>query len=218
MTPFDRSAVCLEQIKIDRKNDARRSLMIDDAAWRAKSEALVFPGVGPEVGSGYTPSMTARPSAPTLSQNTDRAQQSRCVIDQIEECCEGQYAEQGGEQHDQLVNILDHFILRAKREHQRKNEDTNGVFDDIVSQQRGGDNPGSHLRAGDLNGYEQRPKGENHERKRCRDEVCSSACEPLTLKPMRLHPYGASITCTNRVAINSIGMAMNGTTQSDDLI
>ena len=144
--------------------------MVDDAAWRAEIEALAFPGVGPGGWIRIHAFDGRQAVCANFGQNTDGAQQSRCVIDQIEECCEGQYAEQGGEQHDQLVNILDHLVLRAEREHQRKNEDTNGVFDDVVSQQRGGDNPGGHLRAGDLNGDEQRPKGENHERKRCRDD------------------------------------------------
>ena len=60
--------------------------------------------------------------------------------------------------------------MRTQREHQREDQDRDRIFDDIVPQQRGGDDPRSHLGAGDLYGNEQRAEGEDDEGKRCRDD------------------------------------------------
>ena len=46
---------------------------------------------------------------------------------------------------DQLVDVLLRSVLRAEREHQCEDEQADGVSDDVVSQQRGGNDarPGS---------------------------------------------------------------------------
>ena len=77
---------------------------------------------------------------------------------------------QRGQKHDQLVDILLDPVLRTQREHQCECEQADGVFDDVVSQQRRSDNSRGQLRAGDLNRHEQRTECEDHEGKRCRDD------------------------------------------------
>ena len=68
------------------------------------------------------------------------------------------------------MDFLVHSVLRAQHEHQGKYEETNGIFDDAVSQQRRGNNAGGHLRTGDLNRDEQRTEREDHERQRYSDK------------------------------------------------
>jgi hypothetical protein len=48
--------------------------------------------------------------------------------------------------------------------------------------------------------------------------VCSSAWAPVGEKPSRVHPSQASSQCARRVAASSSGIAIKGTTQSEDLI
>jgi hypothetical protein len=68
------------------------------------------------------------------------------------------------------VDFLLQFVLRAEREHQCENEEANGVSDDVVSQQRGGNDARCHLRARDLNRHQQRTEREDQERERDRDK------------------------------------------------
>ena len=80
-------------------------------------------------------------------------------LGQKKECCKN----------DQLMHILFHLVLRTKGEYQGEDEQTNGVFDDVIPQQRGGDDARGQLRAGDLDRHEQGSERKDQEGKRCGD-------------------------------------------------
>ena len=108
----------LEQLKIDGKHDARCSLMPNDTIWRTEIEAVGCRAAGAATWIGIYGLNDSETVTAYVGQNTDRAQQSGRVIDQIEERRERKYREQSGHEHDQLMDILFHSVLRTEGEHQ----------------------------------------------------------------------------------------------------
>ena len=170
MMPLARFGLSHEQFEIDRQNDGRRSLMLNDPIRSTEIEAFAVPEIRAESWFGIHAFDDREPVVADVGQNTDWTQQSRCVVDQIEERAEGKDAEQDRYQHDQLVGFPVHPVLRAERKHQRKYEDADGVFDDVVAQQRCCDDPRRHLRTSDLDCDQQGTESEDHEGERRRDE------------------------------------------------
>src|SRR3954471_16405494 len=78
----------LEQLEIDGKDNARCSLMPNDAIRWTKAESLAGRAAKIATGIGIHALDNREAVAADVRQNGDRTQQSRGVIDQVKECCE----------------------------------------------------------------------------------------------------------------------------------
>ena len=61
-------------VKIYRKNDGRRSLMLNDTIWSAEPATIAFPDLGSETKIGIDAFDHRQSAAADVRQNTDRAQ------------------------------------------------------------------------------------------------------------------------------------------------
>jgi len=103
-----------------------------------------------------------QPSLSDKSHDTDRAQESRGIINQKKKCGEAEYSEASSDENDKLEYTPLHSVESAHCEKQGKNEETGRVPDDVVSNQYGCDNSGSQLSACHLKGNEERSKRKNY--------------------------------------------------------
>ena len=71
-----------------------------------------------------------------------------------------------GDERDELVHLVLQPVERHDGEDQREDEQADAVADDVVAQQRRGDDPRRQLAAGDLDRDQQRPEREHQERQR----------------------------------------------------
>ena len=97
-------------------------------------------------------------------------------------------AEQSGDQRHDLVHPVLQTVERHHRENQRRTRTARRcTADDVVAQQRGGDDPRRQLSAGHLDRHEQRAEREDQERQRQRDDRLVERRAPVTLSPVSRH-------------------------------
>jgi len=112
-----------------------------------------------------------------------RTQESRGIIDQVKEGRQANEAEKPGNEHDQLMDGCLRLIQASYREQEGEHEQAHRAADDVVAQQRGGNDAGCVLPTRDLYGYKKRAKCKDDERKAERDNGIEQRLCALDPKP-----------------------------------
>src|SRR5262245_13211067 len=108
------------------------------------------------------------PSLSDEANDTDRPQQSRCVVNQKEKRCKAKDSKARRHKQNKLKNAVLYPVDCADCEQKRKDEKSGRVADDVVSHQYGGDDARSQLSARHMESDKQGTECEDHEAQCCR--------------------------------------------------
>src|SRR4249919_510477 len=107
------------------------------------------------------------PGLSNEADDTDRAQQSRGIVNEKEKCRDANNSKASANKSDKLKNTPLHLVECAYREQQGKNEETGRVSDHIVAHQYRRNDTRGQLSACNLKGNKERAKRKNYKAK-CR--------------------------------------------------
>src|SRR5215472_14330179 len=123
-----------------------------------------------------------------IRHQTYRTQESRGIIDEVKKGRQTNETEQPGDEYEQLMDGCLSLVQASNREQKREHKQAHRVADDIVAQQRSGNDPRCVLPARDLYGYKERAEREDDDREAEGDDCIEQRFRAINPEPEKRQP------------------------------